>query len=201
MVIYDEVNIMKQKEILSKLIDVNTEVKSEYEAHKIIQDTIREVKSQYNLDNFSLSTYIKDTTLVKWKSNPKKEADYFVKIFYNEINHAKEIYGLTNAEISFLYQISQFVAWESNLLIDEEGKPMSQKVLCEATGMDRKKVYNNTKSLETKKCLLRIYDGRDVYYMLNPNLCYKGQSINKGIPKIFSMIGYVSLSDSKNIKK
>ena len=41
MVIYDEVNIMKQKEILSKLIDVNTEVKSEYEAHKIIQDTIR----------------------------------------------------------------------------------------------------------------------------------------------------------------
>ena len=78
---------------------------------------------------------------------------------------------------------------------------MSQKVLCEATGMDRKKIYNNTKSLETKKCLLRIYDGRDVYYMLNPNLCYKGQSINKGIPKIFSMIGYVNLSDSKNIKK
>ena len=64
--------------------------------------------------------------------------------------------------------------------------------------MDRKKAYKCTKSIEEKKCLLRIFDGKDVYYLINPNLVFKGQKINKGIPKIFEMIGYV---DSKKAKK
>ena len=201
MVMYDDVNILKQKEILSSLIDVNTDVKSEYEAHKIIQDMFKEAKEQYDLSNFMLSTYIKDSTLIKWKNNSKSEADYFVKIFFNEIDYVKNTYGVTDSEINFIYQISQYVSWEANLLIDNEGRPMSQKILCNTTGMDRKKVYNNTKSLEEKKCLLRIYSGKEVYYILNPNICFKGQSINKGIPKLFNIIGYTCLKDSKKKKE
>lgn len=197
MVVYDEINIIKQKEILSKLIDVNTDVKSEYEAHILIKEAMKEITEQHNLSNFMLSTYIKDSTLIKWKVNPKSSADYFVKIFFNEINYAKNKYNITDAEINFLYQISQYTSWESNLLIDGEGRPISQKMLCEITGMDRKKIFNNTKALEQKKCLVRIYISREVYYLINPNLCYKGQKINKGIPNLFKMIGYVSLKDSK----
>ena len=125
MVMYDDVNILKQKEILSSLIDVNTDVKSEYEAHKIIQDMFKEAKEQYDLSNFMLSTYIKDSTLIKWKNNSKSEADYFVKIFFNEIDYVKNTYGVTDSEINFIYQISQYVSWEANLLIDNEGRPMS----------------------------------------------------------------------------
>lgn len=201
MVIYDEVNILKQKEILSKIIDVNLDIKSEFEAHKLIQETMRNVKEEYNLDNYSLYTYIKDMTLIKWKNNTNNKANHFTKVFYNELNYAKEVYGVTCSELGFLLEISQYASWEANLLIDDEGKPMNQKALTKATGMDRVKIYRNTKSLEQKKCLLRIYDGVDVYYILNPNLFYKGKDINKNLPKIFELIGYVNLNNYNKNKK
>lgn len=201
MVIYDEVNILKQKEILSKIIDVNLDIKSEFEAHKLIQETMKNVKEEYNLDNYSLYTYIKDMTLIKWKNNANNKANHFTKVFYNELNYAKEVYGITCSELGFLLEISQYASWEANLLIDDEGKPMNQKALTKATGMDRVKIYRNTKSLEKKKCLLRIYDGVDVYYILNPNLFYKGKDINKNLPKIFQLIGYVSLNESNKNKR
>ena len=195
---FDKVNKLKQKEILSKLIDINTEVLSEYEAQNILMEAMRKVKEENNFENFAMVSFVKDDTLIKWKSNAKSESDYFVKIFFNEINYAKDTYGLTSLEVSFLYEISEYLSWEENLLIDNEGLPLNQKRLCDITGMDRKKIYKCTKSLEEKKCLLRIFDGKDVFYLINPNLVFKGQKINKGIPKIFEMIGYI---DSKKAKK
>lgn len=194
----DQANILKQKEILSKLIDINTEVLSEYEAQNILMEAMRKVKEENNFENFAMVSFVKDDTLVKWKSNAKSESDYFVKIFFNEIKYAKDTYRLTNLEVSFLYEISEYLSWEENLLIDNEGLPLNQKRLHDITGMDRKKIYQCTKSLEEKKCLLRIFDGKDVFYLINPNLVFKGQKINKGIPKIFEMIGYI---DSKKAKK
>lgn len=203
MVMYDESNVLKQKEILNKLVDVDSSISllDEYKAQKLVLETLRQVKLDNGLDNFSISTFIKDTTLTKWKSQPKRESDHFVKIFFNELNHAKEKYNLTQLEIGFIYSISEFLSWESNLLIDKDGKPMNQKALCLNTGMNRNKVSNCIKSLEEKKCLIRIWDGRDVYYLVNPFLSYKGVNINKGIPKLFEMIGYECLNknDTKNI--
>ena len=195
----DKANILKQKEILSKLIDINTEVISEYEAQNILMEAMIKLKEENNFDNFALVSFVKDDTLVKWKSNVNSESDYFVKVFYNEIKYAKDTYGLTNLEVSFLYEILEYLSWEENLLVDNEGLPLNQKRLCDITGMDRKKIYKCTKSLEEKKCMLRIFDGKDVYYLINPSLVFKGQKINKGIPKIFEMIGYIDCKHSKKI--
>ena len=199
MVMYDENNIKKQKEILNKIIDVNSDVISEYEAQKIIQEALIKAKEDNNLDNYNISSYIKDTSRIGWKNNPKKKEDYFIKIFYNELEYAKNTYKLTNGEVMFLLSVSKYMSWEENLLIDDEGLPINQKKLIKLTNMDRKTIYKYTKSLENKKCLLRIWDGRDIYYIINPNLMFKGQKINKGIPKLFELIGYVCSRNCKDI--
>lgn len=188
---FDEVNVLKQKEILNSLLDSDLEVTSDYEAQRIIMSKIMEAKQENNLDNFSITSYIKNTTITKWKCNPRKKNDSFLKVFYEEIRYARETHGLDDLEVSFLFSISEYLAWETNLLIDNEGNPMNQKMLCDITGYNRKKVYRYTKSLEDKKCLIRVWDGRDVYYIINPNLIFKGQNIDRGIPKLFTLIGYV----------
>lgn len=198
MVEYDKANILKQKEILSNLIDINAEVTSEYEVHKMLQEAILTLKQENNIDNFSLITFVRDATLIKWKHNPKKESDYFIKVFFNEINYAKEKYNISKLELNFLYSLFEHMSWQENLLIDDEGLPLNQKRLCEILEEDRKKVYKCAKSLEEKKCLIRIYFEGNCYYMINPNLAFKGAEINKGIPKIFELIGYEC---SKNKKK
>lgn len=191
MVLYDETNILKQYKILGTLINNNSTGITEYEAQNMIMNKITEIKNEFNLDGFNISSYVKDTSLSKWKCNPKCENDYFVKIFYNELKYAKETYGITKLEVSFLYEISEYLCWETNLLIDELGCPMNQKMLSSKTGMDRKKIYKCTKSLEEKKCLIRIWDGKDVYYIINPNLMFKGQNIKREIPQLFNIIGYI----------
>lgn len=195
MVFYEKCNLEKQAYIMSKLFDINNEVSSEYEAHQLVREVLLKLKEENNLENFALQTIIKDTSVIKWKQNPKIEYDYFVKIFYNEIKYVKDTYGVSNSEVSFLYEVSEYLSWQGNLLVDIEGKPLNQKRLCEVTGMDRKKVYRNMKSLEQKKCVLRIWDGNDVFYLINPSLVYKGQNINKELPKLFKLIGYVTANE------
>lgn len=196
MVIYDKANILKQQRILGGLLNEEINSTNEYEAQKIINQLICKTKDEYGWNNLLVSSYIKDGTLTNWKTS-RSESDYFVKIFYNEINYVKETYGLTNLEVSFLYEISQYLAWETNLLINEEGQPINQKMLITLTKMDKKKISNCTKSLENKKCLIRIWDGKFVYYLINPNLMFKGTKINRGIPKLFSLLGYINSKDSK----
>lgn len=69
------------------------------ETQKIINKLICDTKDEYGWDNLLVSSYIKDGTLTNWKTSRSKN-DYFVKIFYNEINYARETYGLTNLEVS-----------------------------------------------------------------------------------------------------
>lgn len=197
--VIDENIRQKQLDILSILFEINQELDGEYKAQQLICDKIKELKLEHNLDNFSITTYIKDDTKKAWKQGSSEENE-FIKIFFNEIKYATETYGLTKSEIMFLYSLTDFLLWEDNLLVDSEGLPLNQKGLVDALGIDRKTVYRNVKSLENKKCLIRVWDGKYTFFILNPYLVFKGQKINKAIPKMFDMIGYVSLRVSKNIK-
>src|SRR5574344_959724 len=197
MIEYDRINIIKQKEILSILVDVNAEIVSEYEVQKMLQEALIKIREENNIDNYLLNSFVKDTTLIQWKQNPKKDSDHFVKVFFNEINYAKEKYGITKLELNFLYSLFEYMSWQENLLIDSEGLPINKKRLCALLEEDSKKVYRCTKSLEEKKCLLRIYYEGNCYYMINPNLAFKGTKINKGIPDIFTLIGYECSKSNK----
>lgn len=195
--VIDEITRRKQIEVLSILFNINPEIDNEFEAQKLICEKMKELKQTYNLDNYSITTYIRDDLKKPWKQS-RAEENEFIKIFNIEIKHAKTLYDLTKSEIMFLYSLSDFLLWEDNLLVDEDGLPLNQKGLIKALEVDRKTVYRNIKSLEEKKCLIRIWDGRNTYYLLNPYLIFKGQKINKTIPQLFDMLGYESY---KNIKK
>ena len=201
MVMYDKINIEKQKEILSKLIDVNSEISDEFEAQKIIYNKMCEYINEYDFKNLSINVFVNDDSKKKWKSSSKVENE-FIKIYFNEIKHAAKTYDITKAELMFLYSLGDYLLWESNLLIDSEGKPLNQKALMKELGLGRTSISNNVKSLERKKCLIRIWDGRDVYFLINPYLMIKGQRINKEIPNLFEIIGYEPMSKiNKNKKK
>jgi DNA-binding MarR family transcriptional regulator len=185
----------KQLKVLSILFEVNYEIDNEYEAHKLICDTMMKLKQENNLDNFNITTYITDSVKKPWKHSRSKNNE-FIKIFCNEIEEAKELYDIKRSEVLFLYSLAPYLLWEENLLIDKEGIPLNQKRLCSELELDRKTIYRNMKSLEQKKCLIRIWDGRDIYYLINPSLMFKGEKINKAIPELFELIEY-----KKNIKK
>lgn len=184
----------KQLKILSILFEVNCEIDNEYEAQKLICDALGKLKQENNLDNFNITTYITDSLKKPWKHSRGKNNE-FIKMFYNEIEEVKELYDLKRSEVLFLYSLAPYLLWEENLLVDKEGIPLNQKRLCSELELDRKTIYKQVKSLEQKKCLIRIWDGRDVFYLVNPWLMFKGKKINKSIPTLFEMIGY------KNIKK
>lgn len=195
MVNQDRYYIQEQKRILGLLYDTNIDITSEYEAQQLIKDAIIELKENNNLSNFNIGMFAKDITLGRWKMSKSKN-DYYIKVFYNEIDYIKSTYGVTNSEVLFLINLGKYLSWEENLLIDEDGKPINQKMLIKLLGCSRNKIYKVVKSLEEKKCIIRIYDGKDVYFIVNPNIIFKGNKINRNIPNIFKMIGYVRLCDA-----
>lgn len=199
MVKYDQANINKQINILSTLVNMNTEINNEFEAQKLLRDKLLEIKEEYNLDTYDISMFVKNGLNKKWKPG-NSEPNVFVKIFFNEIDYAKDTYGLTNAECRFLYSISSFLLWEYNLLVDKEGLPLNQKRLIEKLDVSRATVSNTIRSLENKKCLIRIWCNNETYFLINPYLMWLGQNINKDLPKLFEMIGYEPMK-YKNKKK
>lgn len=122
--VFDESVRQKQLDIIGSVFDINKDIDGEYEAHKLLCDTMRKLKEENNLDNFNITTYVKDNAKLKWKRNRAKKNE-FVKIFTYEIDNARESYGLTRSEVLFLYALSSLLLWEENLLVDEEGLPLN----------------------------------------------------------------------------
>ena len=185
----DEAIRREQLTVLSQLIEVNKEINTEFEAQLLICETMSKLKEENNLDNYGITTFVNDITKIKWKQNRAKKNE-FIKIFYNEILSATKLYDLTKSEVLFLYSLSPYLLWEENLLIDAEGKPLNQKRLCEELGLGRKSVSQYIISLEKKKCLIRIWHERNTYFLVNPNLMFKGIKIYKVISEFFKIIGY-----------
>lgn len=198
MVKFDKVIRAKQLKVLSLIFKINDEVDNEYEAYKLVQQALMDAKEQHNLENFNISLFVKDDTKRKWKQGTS-DPNLFIKLFFNELDYVKSEYGVTTTEMGFLYSLSRFLLWEENLLVDKDGLPLNQKSLIKELEITRKTVYKYTKSLESKKCLIRLYDGRDVYYIINPNLMFFGERINKGLPKLFELIDYIPMCKAKLI--
>lgn len=197
MVKYDEVNINKQLKIMGNLININTDIINEIQANNIIMDKLLEVKGENNLDNFGIKVFVDDNSKKRWKSGVS-EANVFVKLFFNEIEYVKNKYNLTGTECGFLYSLSSYLLWEYNLLVDKDGLPLNQKRLMDKLGYKKTAVSGLIKSLEEKKCLIRIWDKKDTYFIINPYLMWFGEKINKEIPKLFEIVGYEPMRKCKD---
>lgn len=67
MVIYDKANVKKQKDILSKLVDIDTEIGNEFEAQKMIFEKMKEYIEENKFDRYSVNIFVNDDTKTKWK--------------------------------------------------------------------------------------------------------------------------------------
>lgn len=197
MVKYDEVNINKQLKIMGNLININTDIINEIQANNIIMDKLLEVKGENNLDNFGIKVFVDDNSKKRWKSGVS-EPNVFVKLFFNEIEYVKNKYNLTGTECGFLYSLSSYLLWEYNLLVDKDGLPLNQKRLMDKLGYKKTAISGLIKSLEEKKCLIRIWDKKDTYFIINPYLMWFGEKINKEIPKLFEIVGYEPMRKCKD---
>lgn len=196
MVKYDEMNIRKQFKIMESIITVNPSITNEIQANNLVRDKLLEIKLENNLDNFGVKVFVEDNSKKKWKSG-NSNPNVFVKIFFNEIDYVKEKFGLTMTECGFLYSLSSYLLWEYNLLVDKDGLPLNQKRLMEALNYKKTAMSGLIKSLEEKKCLIRIWDNKETYFIVNPYLMWFGEKINKEMPKLFETVGYIPMKNNK----
>jgi biotin operon repressor len=157
---------------------------NEFLARQELSQVITNIRDKYN--NLNLTAYVQDLSNVKWKNN-----DHFTKVFDDEIKYCKHKYNLTRTEISFLKGLGEFLLWQINMLVDEDGNPLNQTELSKLMDISTRTIRNNMKSLEEKKCIFSIPYDKDIYYLVNPYLLYKGGKINMVLPALFSEIGYI----------
>lgn len=159
---------------------------NEYYARQEVSKTMSELKEKYETLNFT--TYVDDLTSSNWRTK-----EHFTKVFDDEIKYCKEQYKLTRTDIAFLKELGEFLLWQVNMLVDEEGNPLNQTELAKLMDISTRTIRNNMKSLEEKKCVFSIPYEKDVYYLINPYLLYKGSKINMYLPALFTECGYVPM--------
>lgn len=165
---------------------------SEYYARQEVSKTMSELKEKYETLNFT--TYVDDLTKSNWRTK-----EHFTKVFDDEIKYCKEQYKLTRTDIAFLKELGEFLLWQVNMLVDEEGNPLNQTELAKLMDISTRTIRNNMKSLEEKKCVFSIPYEKDVYYLINPYLLYKGSKINMYLPVLFTDCGYIPLETIVNV--
>jgi hypothetical protein len=166
---------------------------NEFLARQELSEAISNISNKY--DNLNFTGFVQDLENVKWKSN-----EHFTKVFDDEIKYCKEKYNLSRTEISFLKELGEFLLWQVNMLVDNDGNPLNQTRLSKLMDISTRTIRNNMKDLEEKKCIYSIPYDKDVYYLVNPYLLYKGGKINLVLPALFTEIGYIPKGTSKVVE-
>ena len=63
----------QQLDVLGILFEVNKDVDDEYKAQKLICAALLKAKLDNNMDNFNITTYVKDMNKIKWKQSRAKK--------------------------------------------------------------------------------------------------------------------------------
>jgi len=163
---------------------------NEFKAKQEMSKTLYGMSEKYTMLNISAHVENKENT--NWKAK-----EHFTKTFDEEIKYCKEKYEITRTEISFLKEIGEFLLWQVNMLVDDDGNPLNQTNLAKLMGISTRTIRNSMKILEEKKCIFSIPYDKDVYYLVNPYLLYKGGKINSILPAVFTEIGYIPMGTIK----
>jgi len=183
--------------ILNQVMCIDTQKFIDLKAHKELSDYVKQMQDRPEYKTLQFGTFVKDISKNKWK-----QKDRFIKVFKEEIKHAKELYDLKRHEVLFLYSLAEHISWELNLIVDQNNNAMNKKSLAKEMNCNESTVYRNMKRLEECKCVFTIPFENEVFYLVNPFLMYYGANINSMLPSLFLEDGYVPyLEESKNNKK
>lgn len=178
----------KTRELIDNVFgeDVST-MKDHAARKKVIEFINQELRNTDDGKRLCFKLSIDDPDKVHWKKD-----EHFIKIFSHELQHATEYYSLSNAERLFILDISSYLHWEMNILVDDNNVPLNQKELADKLGIDTRSVRRLTQSLEEKKIIYIIEHRNEVFYIFNPHIAYIGQFTNMCIPRLFLDWGYVT---------
>lgn len=117
---------------------------------------------------------------------PWKNKDVSVKIFTNEIKLIQnENKNISKSNIAFFVMLSQFLRWESNLLVSEENQPMNSTELSEVLDISTRTIRNHMSELCKNNLILQISNNKNIYYCVNPKYMYYGKNINIDLLAMF----------------
>jgi hypothetical protein len=190
----------KAKKVLESAFTKDISPFSASNAKEEVIEVIKSVKEKN--ESLRIILDIQDVDQKRWRYK-----EHFVKFFNFELKHVGEYYSLTRGEKHFLQDLSEFLMWQTNLLVDEEDNPLNQTQIAERLDVNVKTVQRNMKSLEERCIVHKIQFESKVHYIVNPYLMFIGQDINIAIPKLFDELGYVnssmanSLNNRSNRKK
>ena len=192
-----EVNMEKVDQILAFIFEENVDAFKEQKARQRLTQAINEMKKEDEAYNVNYSVFIKDTKKLKWQDNKA----HFFKVFYAEIEYAMEKYELRQSDVDFLLRLGKFLKWEINLIVDEEDTPLNQKELAEKLKMSVRNLQRLLNPLLLRYVIYDVKFGRENFYMVNPYFIFIGKSINAEIPKLFNMLGYDNLVESRSNRR
>lgn len=169
------------QEVFGSYINSNKELEVK---DKIMKDILNEYKDE----GLNISLFVKDCSISNWLPS-----EHFSKVYYNEINYIKKIYGLTSGEKNLLLSLAPYLMWETNLLVDEDsGQPLSQNELVDKLEINKTTIIRNVKGLYDKKIICPFTYKKKKYFLINPYIMYNGKRIDKFIVDIFKTMGYIN---------
>lgn len=112
-----------------------------------------------------------------------------LNIHIGEIQYLQGINEIKDVDINLLYLLSPYLSQNDNI-IKHNNKIVNQNTLIDLIGMGRKTLYRKLSILEKYKAILKIKQGNECFYMVNPYLITKGRNTNIVLYKIFDYIGY-----------
>lgn len=119
-----------------------------------------------------------DKEMVRWKSTKT----VFIKMYIEYCKNLVIKREIDVTDYGFLMELSLFLNYEDNTLVNEDGKYMSFKEILEFTGVERTKairIMSKLKKFGLLHAIPHFKDKRKSVYYINPNVVFKGIKIDK----------------------
>lgn len=155
-------------------------------ANALLEEKKRMEKEGMDVPSISISVRGDDRPL--WK--PEK---YFNKNFKSFIEEIKKIHGLSINEIGIIFTLSQYITYENNLIMNNDGTPMIKKDLEAVLGIRQNAVDKYMVALIKKGVFASVKVKRSVNYYLDPRVAYQGNRIDITLLSMF----HIKLSECK----
>lgn len=115
----------------------------------------------------------------------RKDNRNFIKFYQTEWSTYLESGYFTDAEILALIRLFPFCGRYSNVLVDNDGQPMTQKSMAGVIRRSEEQTRRIIKGLELKNAIAYRKIGRGRRYYINPRLYWWGNLIRTDIVDLF----------------
>lgn len=127
-----------------------------------------------------ISISVKGDDRLIWK--PEK---YYNKTFRSYIEQIRRTQKLTITEIGIIYTLSQYITYESNLIVKKSGEAIIKKDLEGILEMRQNAIDKHMAALIRKGVFASVKVKRSVNYYLDPRIAYQGNRIDATLLSIF----------------